>query len=193
VLGFEDETWWSRLAQPNLHAWTVADQPLRLLEKTLAKADPEPKATVCYGLLARWQAAAESQEQIWLRFAKGHAKSGLTTQFLAWCCDRVQACGKRVLALIWDKASWHLSAEVKQWVRAHNQQVKRQGHGVRLLICPLPTQSPWLNPIEPKWQFGKRQVVEPARVLAADELAERVCATLGCAHEALLTLPDNVS
>ena len=75
MLGFEDETWWSRLAQPNLHAWTVADQPLRLLEKTLAKTDLEPKATVCYGLLARWQNTAEPQEQIWLRFANGHARA----------------------------------------------------------------------------------------------------------------------
>jgi len=24
ALGFEDETWWSRLAQPNMNAWTEA-------------------------------------------------------------------------------------------------------------------------------------------------------------------------
>ena len=32
ALGFQDEVWWSRLAQPSLYAWT-ADKPLRLVEK----------------------------------------------------------------------------------------------------------------------------------------------------------------
>src|SRR5205814_4391 len=31
VLGFQDECWWSRLAQPQLRAWAT-DEPLRLLE-----------------------------------------------------------------------------------------------------------------------------------------------------------------
>ena len=52
ALGFADEVWWSRLAQPHLHAWAEADQPLRLVEQTVAKADPDPKALACYGLLA---------------------------------------------------------------------------------------------------------------------------------------------
>ena len=30
VLGFEDEVWWSRLAQPALHTWAAPDQPVRL-------------------------------------------------------------------------------------------------------------------------------------------------------------------
>src|SRR5262249_27327239 len=32
VLGFQDETWWSRLARPALHAWAEDDRPLRLVE-----------------------------------------------------------------------------------------------------------------------------------------------------------------
>src|SRR5262249_23651651 len=36
VLGFQDECWWSRLAQPNLHAWTM-DDPLRLQELAVGK------------------------------------------------------------------------------------------------------------------------------------------------------------
>ncbi len=51
-----------------------------------------------------------------------------------------------------------------------------QSPGVRLLICRLPVKSPWLNPIEFKWVHGKRAVVEPARLLSAHEVAERVCA-----------------
>jgi hypothetical protein len=33
ALGFEDEPWWSRLAQPQLHAWTTGAHPLRLVEQ----------------------------------------------------------------------------------------------------------------------------------------------------------------
>jgi len=192
VLGFEDETWWSRLAQPHLKVWAEAEYPVRLIEKTLPKDDPGPKALVCYGLLARWQDAADSKEKVWLRFAEGHPVSGLTISFLTWCCAQTQILQKRVLVLIWDNASWHLSAAVKQWICAHNQQVKRQGHGVRLIVCPLPIKSPWLNPIEPMWMHGKQRVVEPARVLPAQELVERVCQAFECVHEEPLTIPDNV-
>ncbi len=40
VLGFQDEVWFSRLAQPNLHTW-VDSEPLHLVEKGLDKEDVE--------------------------------------------------------------------------------------------------------------------------------------------------------
>jgi hypothetical protein len=46
---------------------------------------------------------------------------------------------------------------------------------------------------EPKWVHGKRRVAEPARLLPAAELADRVCAALGCPHEAHLSLSDDVA
>jgi len=193
VLGFEDETWWSRFAQPNLHAWTTAAQPLRLIELARTKDDPERKALACYGLLVRWELAeAEPQEQMWLRFVDGRPVSAITIQFLDWCCAKVAALDKRVLALIWDNASWHISQAVRTWIRAHNRQVKATGQGVRILVCPLPVKSPWLNPIEPKWLHGKRRVVEPDRTLSAQELADRVCATFDCTHEEHLSIPEKV-
>jgi transposase len=79
--------------------------------------------------------------------------------------------------LIWDNASWHDAQIVRTWVRQYNRQGKQAGHGVRLLLCFLPSKSPWLNPIEPKWLHGKRKVGEPARLLTAAELADRVCAS----------------
>jgi hypothetical protein len=45
---------------------------------------------------------------------------------------------------------------------------------VRLLPCRLPVNSPWRNPIEPRWVHGKRAIVEPARLLAAAEVIARV-------------------
>ena len=191
-MGFEDETWWSRFAQPNLHAW-AAEQPLRLVELGRAKDDPDRKALACYGLLVRWGTAElEPQEQMWLRFVDGRPVSAITTQFLDWCCTKVAALGKRVLALVWDNATWHISQAVRSWIRAHNRQVKLTAQGVRILVCPLPVKSPWLNPIEPKWLHGKRRVVEPDRTLSAQELADRVCATFGCAHEQHLSIPEKI-
>lgn len=188
-MGFQDETWWSRFEQPKLYAWAQDDHPLRLIEQVKAASDKQAKALACYGLLLRGSEA----EQVWLRFVDGRPVSAITTEFLAWLCDKAQALGKRVLALVWDNASWHRSKTVRAWVRAHNQQVKRSGQGVRLLVCPLPTKSPWLNPIEPKWLHAKRRILEPDRSLSMNELAERVCATFNCTHEAHLSIPEKVA
>ncbi len=54
---------------------------------------------------------------------------------------------------------------------------------MRIVACYLPSKSPWLNAIEPKWIHGKRRVAEPARLLTAQELADRVCADFDCPHE----------
>lgn len=189
LLGFEDETWWSRFEQPKLYAWAQEDQPLRLIEQVKASADKETKALACYGLLVHEGEA----EQVWLRFVDGRPVSAITQAFLAWLCDKAQTLGKRVLALVWDNASWHRSQAVRQWIRAHNQQVKRTGQGVRLLICPLPIKSPWLNPIEPKWLHAKRRILEPDRTLSMKQLTKRICAAFDCAHEAHLSIPEKVS
>jgi transposase len=60
---------------------------------------------------------------------------------------------------------------------------------VRIVNCYLPIKSPWLNPIEAKWAHGKRRVVEPARLLPANALIERVCGAFGCPHEPHLAIP----
>ena len=119
--------------------------------------------------------------------------SPITTQFLAWCCDRLEADGKAALLLVWDNASWHLSAEVRTWIRAHNRRVKQGGTGARIVSCPLPSKSPWLTPIEPMWLHGKRRVVEPARLLTAAELIDRVCEAFDCPHEPHLAIPHDAA
>ena len=187
ALGFLDETWWSRLARPALHAWTEADRPLRLVEQSVAKDDPDPKALACYGLLLRW--AHQEPEEVWLRFVDGRPVSALTIQYLDWSCERLAQRGKTALLLVWDNAPWHGSRAVRSWLREHNRKVKRTGRGVRILACPLPIKAPWLNPIEPKWVHSKRAVAEPDGLLTAQELADRVCAYFDCAHEDHLSLP----
>jgi hypothetical protein len=179
VLGFADETWWSRLAHPALHSWTTGP-PLRLVEQVLPKGDPEPKAVCCYGVLRT------DARDVLLRFVNGRPVSHVTTAFLAWVYARLTRERKRVLVLIWDNASWHISQEVRTWIRQHNQRVKHNG-GVRLLTCRLPIKSPWLNPIEPHWVHSERAIVEPERLLTATEVMSRVYTYFGAEYVAPLT------
>jgi hypothetical protein len=79
---------------------------------------------------------------------------------------------------------------VKIWLREHNQSVLQAAQtgkaGVRIIPCWLPTKSPRLNRLEPKWVHGKRAIVEPARLLTANELRQRVCDYFGCEQAELL-------
>lgn len=172
VLGFEDEVWWSREAQPQMHSW-CQHEPLRLHERTVAKSDPEAKAIACYGLYL------PADNQMLLRFVEGRPVSSVTCSFLAWLLAHFTTQKKRALFLIWDNASWHLSHEVRSWVKAYNRQAKQDG-SCRLILCRLPSKSPWLNPIEPKWIHGKRAVAEPARLLSLAEIMQRVCDYYHC-------------
>jgi len=192
AVGYEDETWWSRLARPALHAWTD-DGPLRLVAQSVPKDDPDPKALACYGLLVRPPGTADAgAEAVWLRFVEGRPVSAITTQFLTWCGDRLAAQGVTTLVLVWDNASWHVSTEVRRWLRAHNQRVHREG-GIRIVPCFLPSKSPWLNPIEPKWVHAKRRVVEPARLLTATDLEDRVYGAFAVTPTDHLTIPKEVA
>lgn len=165
-----------------MHSWSEQGEPLRLQELKPEKNDPDPKALACYGMLSA------QTGRMHLRFVSGRPVSQVTTDFLEWVCEQVQAQGKRILVLIWDNASWHVSKQVKTWLREHNQTVLREENGgVRIIPCWLPIKSPWLNRIEPKWVHGKRAIVESARLLTAQELRQRVCDHVRCEQEELLT------
>jgi hypothetical protein len=73
AVGYQDEVWWSRVSQPNLHSWSEKDEPLRLQERSPDKNDPDPKALACYGMLE-----AESG-RMHLRFVEGRPVSQVTT------------------------------------------------------------------------------------------------------------------
>ncbi len=183
MVGFQDEVWWSRLKQPTMHTWSEEKEPLRLVELSVSKQDPDPKALCCYGLLR------DDTHKVMLRFVDGRPVSAVTITYLQWVCERLSAEGKRVLVMVWDNASWHVSFEVREWLREHNRAVlaqRRVGEagesGVQIIPCWLPSKSPWLNSIEPRWVHGKRAIVEPTRTLAAHEVAGRVCAYFDCEH-----------
>ena len=174
ALGFADEVWWSRLAQPELHAW-VEGKPIRLQQMTQPKDDPDPKAIACYGLLRT------DIQKVLIRFVEGRPVSHVTTAFLGWVCERLNSEGKKALLLVWDNASWHRSQEVRDWIQAHNRQAKRSG-GVRIVVCQLPLKSPWLNRIEPHWIHAKRAVAEPGCLLSKAELISRICTYFNCQY-----------
>ena len=185
--GFCDECWWSRVALPTLSSFSEVGKPLRLIQQLVEKDDPDPKAISCYGLYV------PGLDETWIRFVDGRPVSSITTQFLGWCTEKLEAVGKKILLLIWDNASWHISKEVRRWLGKHNRHVKNSGRGVRIVSCLLPKQSPWLNAIEPKWVHGKRKVVEPDDLLGAYELADRVCRVFGCPHYEHLSIPQEIA
>lgn len=143
---------------------------MRLVEQTPTRKDNE-KAIACYGAV---DAAAQQRYLLW---TDGQPNSTMTIEFLERMLAVARQLGKRLLTVIWDRASWHKSAQLRQWIHAHNQSAKRKGD-VRLLTCLLPIQSPWLNPMEPFWIHAKRKAVEPDGDLTVSELKRRVNALI---------------
>jgi hypothetical protein len=194
ALGFQDEVWWSRLARPSLSAWTAEDDVMRLVEQSVAKDDPDPKALACYGLLLRTDPTAEdAADHMWLRFVDGRPVSAVTIDYLDWCCRKLHADGKEALLLIWDNAPWHASQQVRVWIRDHNRQAKQDGDGIRIIACYLPIKSPWLNAIEATWVHGKRRVLEADGLLTIQQLADRVSDAYDCPHEPHLAIPEKAA
>jgi len=191
ALGFEDEVWGSRRAQPEQPCWSDAEAPPKWQARTPPTAEPDPQALACEGLLVRPQ--PQQAEQMWRRFVTGRPVRAVTMACLAWGGAQLVAQGFTALRLIWENASWPRSQAVRHGIRQHHQQGKRGAGGVRLVVGPLPSKRPWLNPIEPKWVHGKRAISEPDRLLSADELAAQVYAYYGCEGEAHLVMPKKVA
>ena len=105
------------VSQPTLHSWSDQNGPLRLQELSVDKNDLDPKSLACYGMLS------VTSGRMHLQFVSGRPISQVTTDFLEWLCEQVQAQDKHALVLIWDTASWHISKQVKIWLHEHNQTV----------------------------------------------------------------------
>jgi hypothetical protein len=125
-----------------------------------------------------------------LRFCDGRPVSATTEAFLGWVCEVLAGEGKKVFALVWDNAAWHVSRRVRRWIESHNRRVRRTGTGCRIRVCHLPVKAPWLNAIEPKWVHGKRAIAEPDRKLDAAEVQQRACDYYGCTLHPTLPKPQ---
>ena len=164
----EDECWFSRFAQPHAHAWCLPGQALRLVQRTPPRHAPE-KALACFG------ARRQDIQQVYLYFSLGQPVSEQMWVFIIALLEIARQEGKRVVVLIWDNASWHISHRIREWIRSYNHAAKAAGEP-RLLVHGLPSKSPWLNPIEPCWVHAKRKVCEPDGELTATELRRRLAA-----------------
>jgi transposase len=142
-----DQSWFSRWPY-RFRAWAAKDAPLRVAQRWSEKVD----TTALYAALDD-----ESQEAF-LRWATGQPNSEETVQFLEALMARCTQNGLRFIVLIWDKASWHTSKRTRSWIRAYNRQAKAEAQ-TRLIVCQLPTRSPWLMPLEPIFGWTKRQVL----------------------------------
>jgi hypothetical protein len=172
AVGFLDEVWWSRIAQPPRQQWQEGTAPPHAYQLHLPQ--DEQNAIACQGVLLERDVA--TAPQMLLHFVAGRPVSVVTMEFLAWAGAQWQVQGIGVWVPGWDNAPWHRSTAVRTWIRQHNQQVKATGQGVRILPCSVPSQSPWLNQIEAQWVHGKRAVAELDRPLDLDEIEARVCA-----------------
>ena len=178
ALGFGDEGWWSRLAQPNQHCWTDTDTTYKLQELTPPTDDPDPKALACYGLLVRPgpQQAGPDVAPVWRWAARER------------CHDRFPGVvrraprGARLHRFAVDLGQCLVAPQPGGAAPGYASTISRSSGGAtggRIVVCPLPSKSPWLNPIEPQWVHGKRAVSEPDRLLSADELGSAGLGLLG--------------
>ncbi len=164
----EDESWFSRFAQPAAHAWASPGEALHLVQREPKRGEAE-KALSCFG------ARRQDSQQVYLYFSPGQPNSEHMWVFIIALLDIARQEGKSVVVLIWDNASWHISQRIRQWIRVYNHAAKAAGEP-RLLVHGLPIKSPWLNPIEPCWVHAKRAVCEPDGDLPSIELRRRLCA-----------------
>ena len=164
----QDESWFSRFKQPKMHTFAEKDAPLRLVERP-PKPDENDKAIACFG------AVCHQTSERFFYFADGQPNSEKTILMLQALIAVAQSRHKRVLVIIWDRATWHKSKRLKAWVHNHNRQAKKEPNEVRLLLCLLPSKSPWLNPMEPIWLHVKRKVVQPDGDLSVKVLKQRLC------------------
>lgn len=164
----QDECWFSRFKQTNAHGWALADQPLRLVQRT-PTAEEDHKALACFG------AVCQNTGWKYFYFCPGQPNTDTTIGLLKQLLTIARDQGKRVLLIFWDQASWHKSQKLRRWLREHNQKAKQSGD-VRLLTYLLPSKSPWLNSMEPHWVHAKRKVAEWDGKLSVPMLKRRLCA-----------------
>jgi transposase len=142
-----DQSWFSRWPY-RFRAWAAKDARLRVAQRWSEKVD----TTALYAALDD-----ESQEAF-LRWSTGQPDSEETVQFLEALMVHCTQNGLRFIVLIWDKASWHTSKRTHGWIRAYNRRARKEAR-TRLIVCQLPTRSPWLMPLEPVFGWTKHQVL----------------------------------
>ena len=142
-----DQSWFVRWPY-QFWAWTPEDVRLRVAQRWSEKVDT----------IALYAALDDETQETFLRWAKSQPNSEETVGFLEALMAHYTAQDKRFVVLFWDRAPWHRSKQTRAWIRAYNQRAKREGLA-RLIVCQLPTRSPWLMPLESIFGWVKHRVL----------------------------------
>jgi len=142
-----DQSWFVRWPY-RFRAWAPQRRPPQVAQRWQEKVD----TTALY-------AALDDETQApFLRWAEGQPDSEETVLFLEALMAHYTAQGKRFLVVFWDRAPWHTSRRTRGWIRDYNHRAKAEGL-TRLIICLLPTRSPWLMPLEAIFGWIKHQLL----------------------------------
>jgi transposase len=142
-----DQSWFVRWPY-QFWAWTPEDVRLRVAQRWSEKVDT----------VALFAALDDASQETFLRWAESQPNSEETTGFLEALMAHHTAQDKRFVVLFWDRAPWHRSKHTRAWIKAYNRRAKREGLA-RLIVCQLPTRSPWLMPLESIFGWIKHQVL----------------------------------
>jgi hypothetical protein len=142
-----DESWFARWPY-RYRAWASKTDPPRVAQRWNEKVDTT----------ALFAALDDETQEAFLNWADGQPNSERMIEFLDALMDHWSHIGKRFIVLFWDKASWHTSKRTRHWIRAYNRRAKQEGL-TRLIVCRLPTRSPWLMPLESIFGWTKHQIL----------------------------------
>lgn len=142
-----DQSWFV-LWPYRFRAWARRDR----LPRVAQRWNEKPDTTALYAALD------DEGQEAFLRWATGQPNSEETIGYLEALMAHWTAQGKRFLVLLWDRASWHTSRRTRGWIRDYNRRAKSEGL-TRLIVCFLPTRSPWLMPLESIFGWIKHQIL----------------------------------
>ena len=142
-----DESWFTRWPY-RYWAWAHKGDLPRVAQRWSEKVDTT----------ALFAALDDETQQSFLQWADGQPNSERMIQFLEALMAHWTQKKKRFIVLFLDKASFHTSYRTRNWIREYNRQAKQKSL-TRLIICKLPTRSPWLMPLESIFGWVKHQVL----------------------------------
>jgi transposase len=142
-----DQSWFVRWPY-QFRAWAARGEPLQVAQRW----SEEVETTALYAALD------DETQEAFLSWAEGQPNSEETIRFLKTLMAHWTDQGKRFIVLFWDKASWHTSKQTRAWIRTYNRRAKQEDLA-RLIVCQLPTRSPWLMPLESIFGWTKHQVL----------------------------------
>lgn len=75
----------------------------------------------------------------------------------------------RTIYFIWDNARAHKAKKLNSWIKSWNKKGK-----VKVKVLPLPTYSPWLNPIEPIFGDLYKKVIAGSNFRWPSDMADAI-------------------